>query len=200
MRELALLVGAGFPRFYFVDNIFNFPASYAKEICRQIINQGLDMTWKAIIYPHRVDEELIDLMARAGCQEISLGFESGCEQILYAMNKKFTSQEVQATAEAFARFGIRQMGFLMLGGPGETRETVLESLAFADALPLQGLKITLGIRIYPHTDLAKVAISEGKISPEDSLLHPKFYMTGPIEHWLRETAEAWVAERPHWLI
>ncbi len=50
--------------------------------------------------------------------------------------------------------GIKRIGFLLLGGPSETRDTVEESLEFAESLRLDSLKITVGIRIYPHTPLA----------------------------------------------
>ena len=60
------------------------------------------------------------------------------------------------------------MGFLMLGGPGETRESVLASLAFADSLELDALKISIGIRIYPHTALADQAVATKEvIAPDD---------------------------------
>lgn len=198
--DLVSLVEAGFRRFYFVDSVFNVPARYAKYLCRKIINKRLDIPWRAILYPHKVDEELIHLMASAGCKEVSLGFESGSEQILHSMNKKFNLKQIRDTSNMLASYGIRQMGFLLLGGPGETQETVLESLSFADFLPLNELKITLGIRIYPGTALAKTAIGEGRILPEDNLLLPKFYMVRELEDWLRETVKVWIADRPHWII
>jgi hypothetical protein len=85
-----------------------------------------------------------------------------------------------------------------LGGPGETRESVEESIAFADSLHLDGLKITTGIRIYPDTALAKIAVAEGVISPDDDLLFPKFYVVRGLEDWLHESVTAWIAERPSW--
>jgi hypothetical protein len=91
------------------------------------------------------------------------------------------------------------MGFLLLGGPGETRKSVEESLGFADALKLEALKITIGIRIYPHTALARIARSQGVITPEDDLLFPRFYLVRGLEDWLRETVGHWMAERPHWV-
>jgi radical SAM superfamily enzyme YgiQ (UPF0313 family) len=182
-----------------VDNTFNVPSDYAKEICKKIINRGLDICWRCILYPGKVDEELIALMADSGCEEVSLGFESGSERILRNMNKKFDLREVRRMAEILARHGIRQLGFLMLGGPGETRESVLESLTFADSLPLDQLKVTSGIRIYPYTALARTAIDEEMISPTDDLLLPKFYLIRGIEEWLSETVKAWMADRPHWM-
>jgi coproporphyrinogen III oxidase-like Fe-S oxidoreductase len=90
------------------------------------------------------------------------------------------------------------MGFLMLGGPGETRETVEASLSFADSLKLDTLKITVGIRIYPDTDLAKAAVRDSLVSPEDDLLFPRFYMVQEIEGWIRETVNSWMNCHPNW--
>ncbi len=92
------------------------------------------------------------------------------------------------------------MGFLLLGGPGETRETVEESLTFADSLPLDAMKISIGIRIYPGTELAQTAVADGLISPDDDLLLPIFYMVPGLEEWLRETVAAWMETRPHWTL
>ena len=62
--------------------------------------------------------------------------------MLRSLNKHFSLREVRRTIEILGEQGIRRMGFLLLGGPGETRETVEESLAFADSLPIEALKIT----------------------------------------------------------
>jgi len=190
----------GFRNFYFTDNTFNKPPSYALELCRAIIERRLDITWVCIIYPGKIDEELIGAMAQAGCREVSLGFESGSEKILTIMHKKFSLQEVRSTSALLAKHRIKQLGFLLLGGPGEIRETVAESLAFADSLPLDVQKITIGIRIYPHTELARTAVADGLILADDDLLLPKFYMVPGLETWLRETVARWMETRPGWMM
>jgi len=91
------------------------------------------------------------------------------------------------------------MGFLLLGGPGETRKTVLESLTFADSLALEVVKVTIGIRIYPHTSLARTAVERGLIESDDNLLFPKFYMEKGMEGWLEQTVDAWMEDRPNWI-
>ena len=198
--EIARHVAAGFQWFYFVDNTFNMPLSYAKEMCRKLIESELKINWRCIFYPGKFDKEFIDLLARAGCREVSLGFESGCERMLRTMNKKYSPDAVRRTSEILKDFGIKQLGFLLLGGPGETRRSVEESLAFADSLHLDALKITVGIRIYPYTALAKTAVDDGLILPEDNLLFPKFYLVKTLTDWLPETVKIWMADRPHWMI
>jgi radical SAM superfamily enzyme YgiQ (UPF0313 family) len=192
-------VDAGFKRFYFVDNTFNIPLPYAKKICSKLIKSRLKISFRCIIYPGKVDEEFIDLLSRAGCREVSLGFESGCERILHNMNKKYNPETIFKTSEMLRDFGIKRMGFLLLGGPGETKESVEESLVFADSLRLDALKITIGIRIYPYTTLAKIAVDEGVISPDDNLLFPRFYMVKGLDDWLQETVRVWMSDRPHWM-
>jgi radical SAM superfamily enzyme YgiQ (UPF0313 family) len=183
---LAALRQNGFRHFHFVDNTFNLPPSYAKEVCRKLIKADLGLDWWAIVYPKWVDGELVELMAKAGCKQVSLGFESGSEAMLPQLNKRFTCAEVRTISDDFARVGIKREGFLLLGGPGETRETVEESLEYVDSLHLDGLKITVGLRIYPQTPLASIAVADGLIRPDDNLLLPRFYITPSLRDWLPE--------------
>ena len=186
------LAAAGFRRFYFVDNSFNIPEAHALELCRELAALPERITWRCIIYPHLVREELVAAMAAAGCVEASIGFESGCPRILHEMNKRFLPGDVRAACDLIAAHGIRRMGFLLLGGPGETRESVEESLAFADSLRLDSLRITVGIRIYPGTPLARRAVAEGVIQSEDELLFPRFYLAPGLAPWIRERVTAGV--------
>lgn len=190
---------AGFKRFYFTDSIFNLPPSYARKLCSALIGRDLDSSWRCIVYPGGVKEDLVRDMAAAGCTEVALGFESGCERILRLMNKRFTPNDIRRAAQIFADYGIRRTGFLMLGGPGESKQSVEESLAFADSLRMDAMKMTLGIRIYPGTALARRALLEGLVTRNDHLLFPKFYMVKEMQVWLAETVSQWMAGRSNWV-
>ncbi len=191
-------VELGFRRFYFVDNTFNLPPSYSKELCSALSTISPGISWRCIVYPARLDEALVTAMARAGCIEVSLGFESGSDFILSGMNKRFNPKDVVRASKLLSNNGIRRIGFLLLGGPGETKESVLASLAFADSLELDVLKITTGIRIYPDTALADQALREGVIPHTHGLLFPTFYVTEGLRDWLHEIVEDWISERPNW--
>ena len=193
------LVEAGFQQFFLTDNIFNVPPSYAMRFCQVLADRGLDISWRGILHPRHIDEALVRAMAKAGCKEVALGFESGSAEMLEKMNKKFGPEDIRRTAEILGAHGIRRMGFLLLGGPGETRTSVKESLAFADSLKLETMKITMGIRIYPYTALARIARIQGVITLEDDLLFPRFYLVRGLEDWLRETVDQWMAGRPGWV-
>jgi radical SAM superfamily enzyme YgiQ (UPF0313 family) len=198
IKVLSKYTKAGFDHFFFVDNTFNLPLSYAKRFCDKIIEEGLNISWRCILYPWKIDEELIEKMAGAGCAEVSLGFESGSSQILRNMNKKYSPEEVRVISETLRKYKIKQTGFLLLGGPGETEKTALESLEYADSLSLELMKVTTGIRIYPHTLLAYEAAKEGLIKKDEDLLFPKFYISKSIGQWLPETVNKWLSNRPHW--
>jgi radical SAM superfamily enzyme YgiQ (UPF0313 family) len=190
----------GLDHFFFVDNTFNLPNSYAQTLCEQLISERLDITWRCILYPWKVEDDLVEKMVKAGCTEVSLGFESGSEKILKKMNKKYRPTDVRQIAQRLKKFGISRMGFLLFGGPGETQKTVNESLLFADSLGLEAMKITIGIRIYPYTALARTAIEEGLIDADENLLFPKYYLAKDLEGWLRKTVNDWMEKRPHWIM
>jgi radical SAM superfamily enzyme YgiQ (UPF0313 family) len=195
---LAGYVDAGFRHFQFVDNTFNLPPSYAMTLCSRLADAPFRTSWRCILYPGKIQEKLVRTMAKAGCKEVSLGFESGCDTILKQMNKRFKNQDVRRAVRMLSHHGIQTMGFLMLGGPGETRDTAEESLQFVEELELSALKITFGIRIYPNTRLAKIASEEGLITGEDDLLFPRFYMVKGLEAWLRKTVQQRIKEHPNW--
>jgi radical SAM superfamily enzyme YgiQ (UPF0313 family) len=195
---MARLKAAGAGSFHFVDNTFNLPYSYALTLCEELDRASLGVKWRCILYPHKMDEPLAAAMARAGCREASVGFESGCERILKSMNKRFGKDDVRRTCQLLRDHGIRRLGFLLLGGPGETRESVMESLKFADSLNLDFLKISIGIRVYPYTPLAELARKQGIIAPAADLLRPSFYLTPGLEDWLRDTVAKWTQTRPAW--
>jgi radical SAM superfamily enzyme YgiQ (UPF0313 family) len=196
VRWLADLSETGSRNFSFVDNTFNLPPSYAKELCRKIIQAGLDINLWCIIYPKWIDPELVELMRRAGSSQISLGFESGSDRMLRSFNKRFNKEEVRAVSKMFQEAGIERRGFLLLGGPGETKDTVEESLSFADSLNLDYLKITAGLRIYPETPLARTALADGVIKPDEDLLWPRFYMAPQMRDWLPERVATYQASLP----
>jgi radical SAM superfamily enzyme YgiQ (UPF0313 family) len=199
VRILSKYIEAGFDHFFFVDNIFNIPLSYAKSLCDRIIEEGLDISWRCILYPWKVDEDLVEKMAAAGCIEVSLGFESGSRQILQNMNKRYCPEEVRKISTTLKKYNIKRTGFLLLGGPGENKKTLQESLEYADSLDLESMKVTAGIRIYPNTLLAQQAIKEGLIKSNDNLLFPEFYVSKDLRFCLQEMVNEWTQDRSNWL-
>jgi radical SAM superfamily enzyme YgiQ (UPF0313 family) len=187
-------------RFYIVDNVFNFPLSQAKDLCREIIAQNLKISWQAMLNPAFIDEDLFALMGEAGCRFISLGNESGHELILKNLRKGFTLDNVRKAAKLARANGIRYGCFLLLGGPGETQETVMKSIKFVEELSPDLVSLKAGIRIYPGTQLETIARNDGMIGNSHDLLHPAFYLTPTIREWIWDYLGKTVEARENWKI
>lgn len=106
------------------------------KICRLIKEKKLDMIWACRSRIDTVDTELLSAMKQAGCRRIYFGLESGCQDILDRVHKKVSLQNVRDTIAACSSLGIRTLGFFLIGAPGDTRETVRETVAFAKKLDL----------------------------------------------------------------
>ena len=91
------------------------------------MERGLAINFWCIIYPKWIDSSGETDGPGPSCREISLGFESGSDLMLATLNKRFNAEEVKEVAKMFADAGIFRRGFLLLGGPDETRESVEES-------------------------------------------------------------------------
>lgn len=189
----------GFGRFYVVDNNFNLPRDQALALCRAVAERAPGVRLRGILNPLGVDEPLVAAMARAGFCEVSLGFEAGNERMLHALGKPFDLRQVQRASRLLAEHGIRRMGFLLLGGPGETRASAAESLDFVAALGLDAVRATTGIRIYPNTPLHATALDQGVVDPEDDLLQPRFYLSPELAPNLDATVASWKVRYPDWI-
>lgn len=190
----------GIRRFYLADNVFNFPLSAAKDFCREVIKRGLTIEWQAIMNPAYGDAELFDLMRKAGCTFISLGNESGAELILKNLKKGFSPKRVRQMAALARGHGIKYGCFLLLGGPGEDRDTVRQSVEFVEELAPAIVSMKAGIRIYPGTKLEKIALEEKQISPGQDLLFPAFYMSSAIREWIWDYLEETCRKHERWSI
>jgi len=137
-------------------------------------------------------------MKKAGCVEVSLGFESGSDRMLRRLGKGFSVADVRRSSRLFKEFEIRQTGFLLLGGPGEDRASVDASFALAEALQPEGMKVAVGVRVYPGTPLARLAAAEGLPSEEAGLLESLFYVSAAVRDWLAERAKEEVRSHPGW--
>ncbi len=178
MREL----GAGVT--FFTDAIFNYPVDFTREVCRAIIRSGLGMHWVATIHPAFLDRELTELMREAGCVVASLGCDSCSERMLKILRKGFTKEQLRIAAEMLEEIGINYILSLLIGAPGEDRETVEESIEFLSRRSPMMVDFCVGIRLMPHTDLREIAVREGVVSSDDPLMEPRFYISPQIEDWI----------------
>jgi radical SAM PhpK family P-methyltransferase len=114
----------------FIDDTFNVPLPRFKEICRMMIEKNYGFNWFSYFRCSNSDEESFDLMAESGCKAVFLGIESGSPAILKNMNKAATIEKYAEGIKALRQRGITTFGSFVLGFPGETEETVAETVSF----------------------------------------------------------------------
>lgn len=122
--------------FYFIDDLFTINTKRLMAISQMIIDEGLDIRWQCLGRVDRVTPESLAVMYRAGCREIHYGIESGNPEILAATGKNITMDQVRQAVKWTAESGIRSKGYFMLGLPGDTEETMEQTIRFACELDL----------------------------------------------------------------
>lgn len=175
-----LRLKAGVRNFDFVDSTFNSPPGHALEVCEAITRRDLGVHLDTTNFtPAAAPAELLAAMWRAGFRTLGITAESASDPVLERLEKGFTAAKVREVAERVERSGIRTLWIFLAGGPGETAATLEETLRFAAWRLDRGdaVYLTVGLRIYPGTTLHRIAIGEGAIGKDDSLLDPTFYFS-----------------------
>jgi radical SAM superfamily enzyme YgiQ (UPF0313 family) len=174
---------AGVRHFEFVDSTFNSPPRHAAAVCEAIVRRGLKVKLDTTNFtPASVPPYLLEPMRRAGFRWLGITAESASDHVLERLGKGFDSERVRRVAEDVERAGMGVLWIFLVGGPGETRETLEETLRFAAWRMSRGdaVYLTVGLRIYPGTQLQRTAIEEGVIAADDPLLLPRFYFSSAL--------------------
>ncbi|MFH1151118.1 MAG: radical SAM protein [Actinomycetota bacterium] len=200
VAELEDLASRGVRSLMFADSLFNHPDAYAMELCELIEERGPGLRWLCSFNPFHHEPGLFEAMRRAGCITLSVGNESGSQDILAALRKGFSARDVRETVTEARNAGLRVNMFLLLGGPGETRDTVEESLEFVRGLEPDMVTVTAGIRIYPGCELRRIAAEEGVIEVGQNLLRPAFYLSPRTRDWLYDYARQVCDGTPGWVM
>jgi magnesium-protoporphyrin IX monomethyl ester (oxidative) cyclase len=120
----------------FMDDCLTIPVSRFRELCNRIIENNLDFKWSCYSRVQNINEELVQLMKKAGCFIVLLGIESGNQKIIDSIKKKITLEQVTNAVTLFKKYDIDCLGFFMIGLPEDTKETVYETVNFARKLKL----------------------------------------------------------------
>lgn len=142
--------------FLFYDDNFTFSKPRVIKLCQLLIDKGLNKyKWNCLARVDQVDEEMLKLMKKAGCQKISYGIESGSPRILKNINKNLNLEVARKAIKLTKKAGIEALAFFMIGNPGETERSIQQSVKFAKELnPTSTLwSIT---QIYPGTELERM--------------------------------------------
>lgn len=188
----------------FVDSVFNAPLEHAMNVCASLGR----IKHKARLHclelnPLYFNDSLLSEMERAGFASMGITLESASDQVLQGLRKGFTSRDVHHAAEVVKRRRIPCAWIFMFGGPGETRETVRETLRFAETCvrPDDVVFFNTGIRIYPGTELELIARKQGLLScPAEEMLAPRFYISPDVDAgWMEQELKRAMASRMNFI-
>ena len=179
-----LKVRAGVRHFDFVDSTFNSPPGHALQVCEAITRRQLGVQLDTTNFtPATASSELLGAMKAAGFRSLGITAESASDPVLEKLQKGFNVAKVREVAERVEKRGIKMLWIFLVGGPGETRRTVEETLSFAKWRLERGdaVYLTVGLRIYPGTTLHRIAIAEGVVPANSTLLDPAFYFSSELQ-------------------
>jgi len=182
---------------FFTDSVFNIYNKYNIELAEKIIKSGIKVNWGAYFSPHNLTDDILELFKRSGLKHIEFGTESLCTSQMHRYGKNFSFEDVLLNSERCLKLNIYYAHFLILGGIGETKETIKETMMNAGKIRYSVFFPYIGMRIYPGTPLHKMSIEEGKISSDDSLLEPTYYLADGFDYkeckrLAQETGKAWI--------
>jgi len=214
-EHIPILKKLGFNILYaFYDDSFTLDMDRAYEICDEIIRRKLNIIWSCETRVNLVEEKLLKKMKQSGCYSISYGLESGSQEILDVIDKGTTLEQAEEAVRYTHEAGIHAIGYFMIGSPGETPDTIHETIRFAKKLKVDYAQFSIttpfpGTRLYdlylegggrpdiPWEDYVYAASSEGSapvfesdsLSREDIILweskaYREFYLR-PSYIWQR---------------
>lgn len=126
----------GIREIIFHDDVFTLYRKRCVEFCEMVIAEGLRFSFSCISRVDRVDPELLALLAAAGCWQIAYGIESGSPRMLEFLKKGTTLDQVRTALSWTRKAGIRTRGYVMLGVPTETPETIRQTIEFIQGIDL----------------------------------------------------------------
>ncbi len=125
----------------FYDDQFTFHRGRVEELCTMLINKPLGMTYNCAVRAEHIDHELMKLMKAAGCWMVSLGIESGDEQLLSQHRQNVNLDFMAETIRMIKSCGIRTKGLLMMGLPGESEASIRRSMDYVYGLKLDDFNL-----------------------------------------------------------
>jgi radical SAM superfamily enzyme YgiQ (UPF0313 family) len=156
-------------KFFFHDDTFNIGISRVMNICSEIVSRGIDVEWGCSCRVTPVSVEMLSAMVRAGCRHICWGIESGSVEMLARIDKKISLSQIRNAYELSKKFSdVMSTGaFTMVGNPGESLETIGETIRFLNTIPITDHPSTSILYVLPGTLLYENLKQAGHVSDVD---------------------------------
>lgn len=121
----------GIKNFVFWSDLFTANHKFIKEFCGKIISENLNIIWGSNSRADTINEEILILMKKAGCNLMSLGIESGSQEILDKIGKKITKEQAEKAVKLCQKHNIKVFAYFVIGLPWENKNNILETINFA---------------------------------------------------------------------
>ena len=205
------LLDQGVDVFHTCDSEFNLPPDHARGVCEALCGAGLSphIRWYAYAYPQHFDMDLAKAMVRAGCVGINFGVDHASVDQLRRLGRHYGPEDIRHTLEACRHAGLAVMFDMLLGGPGETRESLRTAIEFMRELDVDRAGLSCGVRVYPNTPLAAVVRKQGPLDANphlhghtrdnDTLLRPIFYVDAGLDGDIHDLVSELVDGDPRFL-
>jgi anaerobic magnesium-protoporphyrin IX monomethyl ester cyclase len=147
----------------FFDDSFTVRTDRVIEICRLIRENKLDLTWRCESRVDNLNREMLAEMAKAGCHLVEFGVESGSPTILQNIKKGITVNQIEAAFKKAREAGIQTKAFIMVGSPGETRDTIKETLHLLERIQPDMVTVFKAM-VLPNSEFYYDMLNAGKIT------------------------------------
>lgn len=204
LAELEQLVELGVRSVHMYADLFTVSREQVVELCELILERDLRLRWTCNSRVDFVDAEMLELMGQAGCWMISWGIESGSEEILRRCRKGIRIEQVERALHWAKDAGILNWGYFIIGLPGETTETIQETIRFSKKLPLD-LALFHIAAPHPGTPFFFEVVEQGWFRPgteweqvdmdRSTVLDYPHLRAEELERWARRAFREW-ALRP----
>lgn len=176
-----LYLNHGIDYVFFSDSVFNIMNDYNCKLAEKIIESKIKVNWGAYFSPHNLDEDMLRLFKRAGLTHIEFGTETISDQQLKNYGKHFTVDDILEKSELCNKVKVNFAHFLILCGFGETEDTLCETFENSKKIKSTIFFPYIGMRIYPRTKLAELAVKENVVDAEDDLLTPRYFISNKVD-------------------
>ena len=156
----------GAHQFTFYDDAFTVDQGRAANICKEIMRRKLKIEWDCETRVDMVTKDLLRTMKEAGCFAVWFGVESGAQPVLDAMRKGITPAQTIKAFNMAKEVGLMTVAGVVLGFPGETKETIWETVKFIDRLKPGDVGYYIATP-YPGTPLYEQVVREGRLKTHD---------------------------------
>ena len=183
------------------DAVFNSHVRHNLAVAQALETRGLTLPWGAFFAPMRPRADYYCRLRNAGLSHVEFGTESLSPVMLGRYRKPFTVEHALAAHREARAAGLHVAHYILLGGPGETVETVNATLDLCDRIEDAVLFFFCGVRIYPGTQVHAIALREGQVGPTDDLLAPRFYAPAGLHlDVINDMVSARSRGRSHWVL